>query len=306
MSSRATLGGLVRAGTAAIARYTGTLLSVFVVQSIIASAVLLAVAAVLALAFSHLPIWDDAVDGDLLALVACLRFASAHVLACAGIVFAAVLLWALASWFVVGGIYGVLVHRPEGRGQTARCFGASGAATYLAFARLALWSLPTWIAVLTVFGACIQAAAPRIEQALTIGDLAVAVAIAVLPALALLHVVTTVADYTRIELTMQHDSHRRSVLATYASAFAFVMRNPLTLVHAGSGWMAFAIVTVGYSYLAADHPMFGTGGAIALFVIRQGVALLRMVIRFGILAGQIELVQARSVQSVQGDSPTPE
>lgn len=297
MSSGITLRMLVRAGTAAVARYTGMLLGVFVVQSLIATAVLIGVAVVLASAFSHLPLWDEAVDGDLAALVTCLRFASANVLACAGIAFTALLLWAMASWFIVGGINGVVAQRPEGRVETARCFGASGAATYLAYARLAVWSLPNWFAVMLVFAVCTHAAESRIEQALTVSDLARGLAIAILPPLVLLHVLRTVADYTRAELTLRHDSQQRGVLATYAATFGFVVRNPLTLVHSAVGWLGFVVVTFGYGYLASDHPMFGPGGAIALFVIRHGVALARMAIRFGILAGQVELTAARRPQA---------
>lgn len=300
---RTTLGALLRAATTAIARYTGTLLAMFVVQSILAGVVLVAIAVVVSLAFSHLPLWDDAVDGDLVALVACLRFASANALAAAGIAFAAALLWALASWFVVGGIYGVLAERPEGRIETARCFGASGAATYLRYARLALWSLPNWLAVAIVLAACTSAAAPSIEYALTMGDLAVALAVALLPALLLFHVLRTVGDYARAALALRLEDHGRGVLATYISSFVFVIRNPLALLHSGLGWIGFAIVTVVYSYFASDHPMFGTNGAIALFVIRHGVALARAAIRFGVLAGQVELAKSRS-PAVRTDAET--
>lgn len=293
MTHRVTLGVMIGAGIAAIRRYTGVLLAVFIAQSIVAVAALLAMAVVLTSAFSHQPLWDDAVDGDFVALVACLRFASSNVLACVGIAFGAALLWALASWFVIGGMYGVFAHRPEGRDETARCFGASGAATYLAYARLAVWSLPFWSSVGLVFAGCLHAAMPRIEHALTVADLAVALAIAVLPALSLGHVLTTVADYTRADISLRYDTDRRSVLATYASSFVFVARHPLTLLHSGVGWIGVGIVTASYSYLAADHPMFGSDGAVALFVIRQGVALARMAMRFGLLAGQLELATAR-------------
>jgi hypothetical protein len=76
--------------------------------------------------------------GDLVAMIWCLRHGKASLLACAGIVLGGLFLWQLATWFVVGGIYGVFSSRPEGRRETARCFGAAGASTYLAYARLAL------------------------------------------------------------------------------------------------------------------------------------------------------------------------
>ena len=39
--------------------------------------------------------------------------------------------------------------------------------------------------------------------------------------------------------------------------------------------------------------MYGAEGAVTLFVVRQGVALLRMAIRVGVLAGQVELGRTR-------------
>jgi hypothetical protein len=46
-------------------------------------------------------------------------------------------------------------------------------------------------------------------------------------------------------------------------------------------------------YLAAGHPMFGAEGAVTLFVIRSGVSLARMALRFGVLAGQVDLGGSR-------------
>jgi hypothetical protein len=286
---RVTLGDLSGAGIRALARYTGTLLAVFVVQTIVVTSAMLAIAAVLAQAFSHLPIWDDAVDGDLVSLVTCVRFAKANLFACGGIALGAVLMWQLVSWFLAGGIYGVLAQRPEGRAETARCFGASGASTYLAYARLALCSIPGWLLVLFVFATCANAVSTRIEHALTVLDLLGPLAIATLPALALVHVLWTVTDYARVELALRHETHDPSAVATYIRSVVFVLKHPLTLLHAGLGWLGFLIITLGYAYLANGHPMFGAEGAVTLFVIRQGVSLARMAIRFGVLGGQLEL-----------------
>jgi len=290
---RLTLGDLVGSGSRALTRYTGTLMTVFVVQALVAFATMLACAVVLASVFSHLPMWDDAVDGDLVSLVTCLRFARLNLAACAGIVFGAVLLWQLASWFLVGGVYGVLSQRPEGRAETARTFGASGTATYLAYARLALCSLPGYLVVLFVFAICTGAVAGRIEHALTVGDLVMPVIVSLVPAGLLLHVLWTVSDYARVELTLRHDSHAPGSLRAYLRAFAFVLRRPLTLVHASLGWLGFAAITVGYMYLASGHPMYGAEGAITLFVIRSGVSLARMALRFAVLAGQVDLGGSR-------------
>src|SRR4051812_40788346 len=120
MAIRLRLGEMIGAGPRAVGRYTGTLLAVFIVQSLIAIVCMIAMWFVLAQAYSHLPMWDEAVDGDLVALIFCVRYGKASLLASSGIAFGAVLMWALVSWFLVGGINGVLAQRPEGRGETAR------------------------------------------------------------------------------------------------------------------------------------------------------------------------------------------
>lgn len=293
--TRVGMGDVVGAGSRAVGRYTGTLLSVFVVQSIVALACLLAISTVLAKAFSHLPIWDEAVDGDLIALIYCVAHGKEALLASGGIVLWSVLLWQVISWFLVGGIYGVLAQRPEGRGDTARCFGASGSTTYLAYARLALCSIPGWILVLFVFFKCTDLVAKQIQYALTMPQLLGALAFAILPALFILHVLWTIADYARVELTLRHESHEPSVLMTYLRTVAYVVRRPITLVHAGLGWLLFAMVSIGYAYLAHGRPMYGAEGAVTLFVIRQGVALARTAVRFGVLGGQIELGKTRAL-----------
>lgn len=291
--ARLGMADLVGAGPRAVSRYTGTLLAVFVVQSLIAAACMLAVALVFAQQFAHLPMFDEAVDGDLVALVYCLRHGRGGVVAIGGIVLAAVLLWLLASWFLVGGINGVLAQRPEGRGDTARCFGASGAATYLTYARLAVCALPGYVVVLFVTGAGMGLMGPRIAHALSIPELLGPLAVALLPGGLLLHILWTVADYARAELTLRHDTHDPGVIATYWRTLRYVLRRPITLVHGALGWLLFLLVTVAYAYLAQGHPMYGAEGAVLLFVARAGVSLLRMAIRFGVLAGQIELGRTR-------------
>ena len=291
--ARLSLGDLIAMGPRAVSRYTGTLLAVFVAQSIVAATCMIGVALVLAQAFAHLPMFDEAVDGDLVALIYCVRYGKPSLVATGGIVLAAVALWQLASWFLVGGLGGVLAQRPEGRGDTARCFGASGAATYLAYARLALCSLPGWLLVLVVLSTGMGLVAHRIEHALTVSELLGPLAVAFVPALLLLHVLWTVSDYARAELTLRHDTHDPGVVATYLRTLGYVIRRPVTLVHGALGWLVFALVTVAYAYLAQGHPMYGAEGAVTLFVARQGVALLRMAVRVGILAGQIELGRTR-------------
>ncbi len=287
------LSDLLGAGGRAVSKYTGTLLAVFVVQTLIAIATMFAIAMVLAPAFSHLPMFDEAVDGDLVALIYCLRFGKPSFLAIGGIVLGALLLWQLVSWFIAGGLYGVLDQRPEGRRDTARVFGASGASTYLIYARLALCSLPGWLVVLFVLGLGLGAVVPGFETALTVPQLLGPLFLACLPAILLTHFLWTVTEYARVELTLRQDSHDPGVISTYLKTIVWVARRPLTLVHGGLGWLAIFLVTVAYVYLAAGHPMYGPDGAVTLFLVRLGVSLLRMAIRFGILGGQVELGRTR-------------
>ena len=288
------LGDLVGAGGRAVSRYTGTLFTVVVVQSLIAAACMIAVAALLAKTFGNLPMFDDAVDGDLVALVSSIRYADTSFVAIAGIVFGTLVVWELVTWFLAGGIYGVLAHRPETRGETARVFGASGVATYLAYARLALCSLIGWMIVFTVFVFFwSKAVAPRLEHALSLGELALPLVLALVPTAVLLHFFWTVTDYARAELTLRHETHSPGALATYIRTLIYVARRPLTLIHGGFGWFLVILVTLAYALIAHGHPMFGAEGAITLFVVRQCVALLRLAIRMGVMGGQLELARTR-------------
>jgi hypothetical protein len=224
-------------------------------------------------------------------------------LASAAIAFGAVLLWQLVSWFVVGGIHGVLAQRPEGRAETARTFGASGASTYLAYARLALCSLSGWFVVVLLLVWGIGQFGPRMEYALTVPQLVGPLLLAILPAAFLLHILWTITDYARVELSLRQDTHEPSVVMTYLRTIAFVLKRPLTLAHGGLGWLAFFVITVGYAWLAQGHPMYGAGGAVTLFVIRQGVSLARAAIRFGVLAGQLELGKTRALPPRRASAP---
>lgn len=287
------LGDLFASGVRGVSRYTGTLLGVFVVQMLVAAACMLPIAIVLAQTFAHLPLFDEAVDGDLVALLWSLKHGRVAWLAIGGIVFGALVVWQLVSFFLIGGLYGVFAQRPETRGDTARCFGASGAATYLAYVRLALCALPGYVLVLFVFALGMGYVAARVETMLTMTDLIGPLAVALVPTLLLLHLFWTVSDYARVELTVRHDSHDPGAVATYFRSLFYVVRHPRTLVHAGFGWMLFLLITAAYAFLAQGHPMYGVEGAITLFAVRQGVSLLRMAVHVGIMAGQVELGRTR-------------
>jgi len=115
------------------------------------------------------------------------------------------------------------------------------------------------------------------------------------PGLLVAHVVATITDYARVELSLRDATHDPGVIRTYLRAMVFVIKRPVTLVHAGIGWLAFAGITIAYVVIALGHPMYGAEGAVTLYVIRQGVSLARTAVRMGVLAGQVELGRTRGL-----------
>lgn len=284
---------MLAAGRDAVVRYTGTLLALFVVQLVLVMTVVFAIARVLAAAFANFPYFDRAVDGDLTAWLYLLRN-HREVMAAAGwLGGGAVLLWLVLSWFLAAGAIGVLAERPEGRAATARCFGASGASSFLPLVRLSILSAPAYFVVAMALGIGLDAVSPRLEYALSMSQLVGWTALGAGPALLLLHVLWTITDYARAELVLRRDTHELSVLAAYVRAIGFVLRRPATLLHSGLGWLAIGAVSVGYLVAAHDHPMVGTSGAITLLIVRQGVALLRMAVHFAVIGGQVALTRQR-------------
>jgi hypothetical protein len=297
---------LMRSGLHALWRYTGTLFAVFLAQSVLAIACMLGIAMVLTQTFARLPMFDDAVDGDIVAMIWVVRHEPSTFIAIGSLIFAALVVWQVASWFLTGGLYGVLAKRPEGRAETMRCFGASGATTYFAYARLAIVSVLGYMIVFSVFAMTLSAAWQRLELALTIGDLLSSLALVVIPTGALALFFGTVTDHARVELTLRHESHRPGAFGTYLRTVGYVLRNPLTLVHVGLGWLLVLLVSLAYAYIAYDHPMYGAGGAITLFFVRQGMSLARVAIRVAVMAGQVELGRTRRLPPVRRSEPAPQ
>jgi hypothetical protein len=298
------LGDMLGAGYRAVGRYTGTMFAVFVAQSLIAGACIVTVSMLLANTFAQLPLFDEAVDGDLVAMIASLRFARPSFLAIGGIVFGTLVVWQLVTWFLAGGIYGVFAQRPESRADTVRVFGASGAATYLAYARLALCSAIGWSVVLVVFQLLFSTfLLPRIDHALSLRELALPLTLTVIPTCVLLHFFWTVTDYARAELALRHETHGPGAFRTYLRTLIWVARNPLTLIHGAVGWFFMIAVTVSYVVIAYGHPMYGTEGAITLFFVRQLVSLARLAMRMAVMGGQIELARTRPLPPRRVEAP---
>lgn len=289
------LGDLTRAGARGVSQYTGMVLALFLVQVIVSWGAGFIMMQILARAFADKPLFDDAVDGDLVALAEVVRDSSAVLGAIGWVAIGAVLTWIVLSWFLAGGVIAVFTERPRGRRETAQCFGAGGAGHFLVFARLGLLSLVFHIPVLLALGVGVGYASDRIEYALTTSDLLVPIVLGVLPA-ALLHVlVGTVVDYARAELVLRRPTHESlGALRAALRAATFVVRRPLAVAHVLVYWAAFAGVTAFFVWLSHGHAMLGTSGALALLAIREGLALLRFAMTIGVTAGQVELTATRT------------
>lgn len=288
------LGALVRAGVRGVSEYTGMVLGLFLVQLIAAWGAGLVILQILAAAFADRPIFDDAVDGDLVALLTVIGEARAVFDAVKWVMLGAVAMWMVWSWFLSGGVLAVLTERPRGRRETARCFGAGGATTFLVFGRLGLISIVLHLPVLFVLGLGLEYFSGVLANAVTLGELVGPAFVALAPA-ALLHAfVSTVIDYARAELTLRRPSHESlGAIRVTIRAFGFMFRRPIALVHVLLYWVLFIALSAVFVWLAHGHAMLGTSGALALFGIRQGQALVRSALKIAVLAGQVELTATR-------------
>lgn len=285
---------MVRGGLRAVSQYTGMVLALLVVHLLVAWGAGLVIVNILAGAFADRPMFDEAVDGDLVALAEIVRNAGTVIESVSWVAIGAVLSWVIVSWFLAGGILAVFTERPRGRVETSRMFGAGGVAYFLVFARLGLVSLIYHLPVYIVLAYGLGYAGEQIEYALTMGEVARALAIGLLPAAVLHVVVSTIVDYARAELVLRRPTHESlgAVRATIR-ATGFVFRRPVALGHVALYWVVFCAISLGFAWVAHGHAMLGGWGALALFALRQGVVLLRLAARVAVMAGQVELTATR-------------
>lgn len=288
------LPALVRGGVRAVSQYTGMLLALFVVHVMVAWGAGVIMVQILASAFAHRPLFDEAVDGDLIALLDVLANAETVVNAISWVAIGAVLAWTVTSWFLAGGVLSVFTERPRGRTETARCFGAGGANHFLVFARLGLVSALYHLPVLFLLFLGAEHAQEKANHALTLSEIVWPMVYGLLPA-ALGHViVSTVIDYARAEIVLRRPTHE-TLGATRAAlrATGYIFRRPVSLLHVLVYWLFFVAVSLAFAWIAHGRAMLGFGGAMALFALRQGVALLRLAARIAVMAGQVDLTATR-------------
>jgi hypothetical protein len=291
---RVGLPQMLRAGVRAVSDYTGTFLGLFVVQAVIVSGLGLIIWQVFASQFAHRPLFDEGVDGDLLSLIEALRHTKVLLMAVTWMSVGAVLLWAILSWFLTGGLIAVLAERPHGRRATARVFGAGGASTFFAFLRLAGLSFLGHLVVLVVAMVGVDMVSPQLDHALDLGTVIGELFAGLLPALLLLCILWTIIDHARVELALRRPTHERlGALVVFGRAAVWVFRRPIAIAHVALWLVAFVVVSVLYAYAAFGHAMLGASGAIALAVVREGVALVRMGLKVALVGGQVELGATR-------------
>lgn len=288
------LRALVRGGVRAVSQYTGMLLALFIVHLLVAWGAGVIIAQILARAFADKPLFDEAVDGDLVALLEVLRSSQAVTNAVTWVAIGAVLAWMVVSWFLAGGVLAVFTARPRGRTETARCFGAGGADHFLVFARLALITALYHLPVIFILLLGIEHIIDATEHALTVGDLVRPTIVGLLPA-ALAHViVSTAIDYARAEIVLRRPTHES--LGAMRAAFratGYIFRRPVAIAHVLVYWLFYVGVTFAFAWIAHGRAMLGFGGALALLALRQGVALLRLAARVAVIAGQVDLTATR-------------
>lgn len=291
---RVRLADMARAGLRSLSQYTGTVLAMFMVQFVAAWIAGFAILLILSGAFADRPVFDQAVDGDLVSLLLVIRNAPAVIAAVSWVVIGAVAAWVVWSWFLSGGVLAVLTERPRGRRETARCFGAGGATTFLVYARLGVVSLLLQLPAVFALGLGVGYIGGRVEHAITVGELIGPLILGLTPA-ALLHVVaSTITDYARAELTLRRPTHDTlGAVRAAVRATGYLVRRPVAIAHVLLYWLAVIAVWLLFVWLAHGHAMLGTSGALALFAIRQAVMLVRTSLKFGLLAGQVELTATR-------------
>lgn len=281
---RTTFFGLFAAGARALVRFPGLVGTIYLMQLAMSGGAGLLIGGLVLGAFGRRPLFDRAMDGDLAALITCMRDpALTSALLWIGI--AAVLVYWALSWFMTGGLIAVLLDPPEKRRRAvARWFGAGGAASFFPFVRLALWSALPYGGVAWLLHVGLVRFEDQIETAVTLGDLARTAGASFAPVLAAHWVLATAVDYARVDL-VRHPG--MSSVRALLRGFVILWRRPVALVHTLIYGVVFVGVSLGYAALAGGA---GAGAALAgVVALRQLTSLVRFAAHVGLIAGQVEL-----------------
>lgn len=285
-----TFVGMVKAGGRALGRLPGLLAALYAVQLLFALATMAAIASTLAAIYGPHELFDRAVAGDAVALVVALR---GHEDVAFGLVWLAIFaaaLYGVVSWFLVAGLLGAL-REPPGTSarEVARAFGAAGATRFFAFARLWAWSVLPYAVALVALLIGLDAGADAAEEALTMRAYVLPPLLGALPGGVLFALTACAVDYARALLVAE--PARRGAGHALLAGYALVLRRPRALAHYALYLAIWGGVTAAYVAATFGHPFAGAGGALALFGLRQLVAVVRFAARVATIAGQLALVE---------------
>jgi hypothetical protein len=279
---------MVGGGAHVLRRYPGLVGTLYAVQLAVAFGAGWVMTRILESAFANEPLFDAAVDDDTVALITVIAEKPTVFASVMWVGIGALGLYAVLSWFLSGGLIATLLETPRGRRETARCFGAGGAATFLAYARLGLLCIIPYGIALVVAGIGLDRAAADLPYALTVGDVARALVPNLAPAAILLWIAFTAVDYARIDLSRHpNQSSFRALLRAYKKLFT--SRWPL--VHVLMYYMAFVAISLVFLAATIDQPMTGAAGALTLFAIRQITSMVRFAAKVVLVGGQVELAE---------------
>lgn len=282
---------LIVEGMAALRRYKGLAIALYAIQFASALVLTWAVSAMFAMAFADQPMFDLAVDGDVAALVFLLTDEPYVFTAILYLVSATVIGYWLLSWFLIGGLNAVLVERPDSRGDVTRQFGIGGARTFFAYARLTLLSLIPYAIISAILMYGMSSGADDLRYGLTLWDVFSTLVPRLAPGLLLLLLHLTAVDYARIELSRTIGLASRHALWRSYRAIVSDWR-PIAHVLAYIGF--FAAVSLVYVLATQGSPMHGAFGAIALFVMRQLLSIVRFAGKLICAGGQVVYLDARN------------
>jgi hypothetical protein len=282
---------MITRGAAALRRHLGLWLSLYGIQATFTMAFLAATAFVLHAELGDRPLFAAGVRGDTMALVQTVVESPGVV---SGLVWFGVGLAALYGVFslaLAGGVYESLAgDAPATRGEAARRFGAGAAARFWPFVRLWLWSLIGWVPTLVAFFIGLAIAGPRLGDELLVSHLVGAFVRALAPAVVLGALTSLAVDLARWHMVADAALPARKAIWR---GLKLAVRRPVALAHYALYGVAWVAVGAIYVALTLGKPWAGAGGALALFALRQLVAIARLGLRLGTTAGQQALLPGR-------------
>jgi hypothetical protein len=275
---------MVNEGIGALRRYPGLAISLYAAQLVTSLIFAWAAARMLATVFARQPLFDQAVDGDLAALIFVLRDSPEVFTSIFWAGVATVLGYTVLSWYLVGGLNAVLIQRPGERREVAATFGAGGAVSFFAYARLWLLCVAPYAVIVGALLFGMSRASDGALHYLTVSDVAWALIPRLAPGAVLLWLQVTAVDYARIELSREPGLAARHALVR---GYRMVFTDWRPLVHLLLYVAWFVAITWVLVLFTQGRAMPGAAGAMAIVAIRQVVAIVRFCATIVTAGGQV-------------------